>query len=311
MTYDEINTFCRNKVIPVLYDNIFMSNVIHNRFFKKPKKWDGGEFIEAPIEYAKNTNAESYAGATALTIANVEIATKARLPVRQYNSAITITGVDEAMNKGAGKIIDLVTARTKNSYKSLADLIVTGFFAAQANTKIDGVGGVFAASGATTYAGLCPNDFAEWKSNGGAGPTAVNGDLTLAKLQTDWSACSIDQDTPTLIVTTSDIWDGIEATLIEKNKRYEDKKMANLGFENITLHGKPIVHDSHCTAEALYLFNERYLKVWILGGMNFKFIPFSSPVNSDTKTAHTRWYGNLLCTNVYKQGQMTGITGVA
>jgi len=61
----------------------------------------------------------------------------------------------------------------------------------------------------------------------------------------------------------------------------------------------------------MYLFNEKYLKIYVMPGMNLKFIPFQYPTNYDYKIAHIRWYGNLLCTNLARQGQMITISGVA
>lgn len=311
LPFTEIDSFCRTKVLPVLVDNIFYSNITLFRFFKKALKWRGGTKIEAEIEYAKNSNAEAYAGSTNLTIDNVEIATKASLPPRQYNCAIVITGIDIEKNKGDAAILDLVKARMKNAGKSIKDIMGTDFFATQTGVKMDGVGGVFAATAGTAYAGINPTDFSGWKCNGGNGPSAVGGNLTKAKMDVQWGYCKEDTDKPTLIVTTDTVWGGIEITFIEANKRYEDKKLANFGFENITYHGTPVVADSKCPSQRLYMFNENYLKVHVMPGMNFRFIPFQYPTNQDTKIAHLRWYGNLLCTNVRKQGQMTGITGVA
>lgn len=311
LTYNEINTFCQNYVMPVLIDNIFKASPVTYRFLGRASKWRGGPLIQAPIEYAKNANAISYAGAGILSVAAGEIATKASLPPRQYNSAISITGIEEEENKGDAAILDMVKAKLSNSEKSLKDLWGTHFFATQTSTNLDGVGGVFASVSGTPYAGIDPADFAGWRTNGGSGPSNVAGNLTFALLTTQYNLCSDDADKPTLIVTTDAIWAGIEQLFFKPYMKYEDKEMANLGFDSISLHGTRCVHDSKCTAQYVYMFNEKYLKVHVMPGMNFKFIPFQAPTNYDYKIAHVRWYGNLLCTNLARQGAMYGVTGVA
>jgi len=311
LPYAEINVFCQDYVMPVLVDNIFKSNIAFWRFFKSPSKWLGGTKIDSPVEYAKNSNAMAYAGSQQLTIDEVEIATMCALPPRQYNVGVTVTGIEEAENTSDGKRLDLVKKKMKNAGKSLKDLMGTHFFAVQTGVNLDGVGGIFAANDGTKYAEIDPADFALWKSNGGNRRADVSGNLTFAKFEAEWCKCKVDTDRPTLIITTDDIFSGIEEIMVEKQKRYEDKKLANIGFDNVTWHGKPITTDSHTPAQTLYLFNEEYLKAWVLGGMNFKFIPFQKPRDRDVKTAHIRWYGNLLCTNVARQGQMINITGVA
>ena len=312
LPFNTLDSFIRTNVMPVLVDNIFKSNIVMLRFFKNAAKWRGGTKIEAEIEYGKNTNAESYSGSTVLTANEVEIATKASLPPRQYNNAIVITGIEWEENKGDDpKIIDIVKAKMKNAEKSLKDLFGTHFFATQTGTNLDGVGGVFAATGGTAYAGINPTDFAGWKSNGGNGPKDVSGNLTRTIFDTEWNNCKVDTDKPTLIVTTDALWAGISNTYIEANKRYEDKKLANIGFENITWHGTPMVTDSHNPSESIYLFNEKYLKVHVMPGMNFKWIPWQYPTTQDIKIGHIRWYGNLLCTNLARQGQLINVSGVA
>ena len=311
LPYNEINSFCMNYVMPVLTDNIFRATPITWRFFGKAAKWHGGPLIQAPIEYAANTNAISYAGSGILTVAAVEIATKASLPPRQYNVALNVTGIEEEENKGDARVLDMIKAKMDNAEKSLKDLFGTHFFATQTSTNLDGVGGIAASVSGTPYAGIDPADFAGWRTNNGAGPKAVGGNLTFANLMTEYNLTRNDADKPTLMVTTDTIWAGIEQLFFKPYMKYEDKEMANLGFENITIHGTPCVFDSKCTAQYLFLFNEKYLKVYVMPGMNLKFIPFQSPTNYDYKLAHIRWYGNLLCTNLKRQGVLSGITGVA
>ena len=311
LPYSEINSLCQNYIMPVLVDNIFKATPVTKRFWGKSAKWRGGPQIQAPIEYAKNTNAISYAGAGILTVAGVEIATKAALPPRQYNVAINITGIDEEENKGDAQIIDLVKAKMSNAETSIKDLFGDHFFATQTSTNLDGVGGIFAAASGTPYAGIDTADFAGWKSNGGNGKATVGGNLTLAALTTEFNRCRNDTDKPTLMVTTDAIWAGIEQTWYIGKMKYEDKETANQGFENISIHGVPLVTDSKCPSQMMYLFNEKYLKIYVMPGMNLKFIPFQYPTNYDYKIAHIRWYGNLLCTNLARQGQMITISGVA
>lgn len=297
--------------MPTLVDNIFYSNITMYRFFKNAKKWRGGTYIESPTEYAKNTNAESFSGSGALTTDEVEIATKARVVPRQYNAAVVITGLEIEECKGDAEVIDTVKAKTKNAERSLKDLMGDHFWANQAGTNLDGVQDIFDATAATAYAGIDPADFAGWKCCGGNGKDNVSGNLTTTNLAENWNYCKVGTDHPTLIVTEDDIWAGIEATFFDEHKRYEDKKLANLGFDNITYHGAPIVADDKCTANTVNFFNEKYIHVYVMPGMNFKWIDFQYPTNQDIRIGHVRWYGNILCTNVYKQGQMYNVTGVA
>ena len=311
LPFDEINTLCRTKVIPTLVDNYFKTDIIAYRFLKNASKWRGGHLIEQPIEYTNNSNAESYAGAALLSITDIEVATKASLPPRQYNAGITITGIDLEENKGDAKILDLIKVRTKNAMKSLKDLMGTDFYASQAGTNLDGVGGVYAATAGTAYAGINPTDFSKWKCNGGDGPKLMGaGALDKIVLNTEIQKCADGADMPTIYVTTSALFAEIEADWYQAKVEYQDKKLANLGFDSIRYKGRPLVWDPKCPSGDLYGFNESYLKVWTMPGMNFKFIPFAYPTDKDIKIAHIRWYGNLLCTNVSMQMKIDNIGSI-
>jgi len=312
LPYNTIESFVQNQVMKVLVDNIFNHTIVLNRFLKKAQKWRGGRNIEVPIEYGKNTNAESYSGSATLTTNETEFATKVSLPPRQYNAAIVVTGIELEENKGDAAVLDLMKYKLKNAEKSLKDLFATDFYATQSGTKLDGVGGIFAATSGTPYGGIDPADFSGWVSNGGDGKKDLSsGNLTLAILQEEFNKCKNGTDKPTLSVTTDSIWAGIEANLIEANKRYTDKQLANLGFENITFRGVPIVADDYCPDGNFYFFNENYLRFYVFPGMNFKYIPAQYPTNQDIKVSHIRWYGNLICTNLARQGLITNIGGVA
>ena len=40
--YDDINTACREYIVPQMKNNVFQSNILSLDFLRKPKKWKGG-----------------------------------------------------------------------------------------------------------------------------------------------------------------------------------------------------------------------------------------------------------------------------
>lgn len=312
ISIDQISTVVNTKVMPLVSDNIYKSSAFIARLRKNAKKWTGGNYFETPIRYAKNSNAQWYSGAGQLTIAQVEELTKARFSPKQLNVAITLTGLEMAINQGPEKILDLVKEKMVGAEEAAIDLMSTALFGTGAGSSIEGLGLVCAATG-TAYGGILDTDVTggTWLCNGGAGPDTTTTGLTREVLGKAFNKCKIDADKPSLIVTTDDIYAGISAVLLEPNMRYTDAKMAEAGFESFRYRGADVITDSHCGSGDLYLINEKHLFLAPFSGMDFKFIPWQDVRDYDTATAHIRWYGNLICDNRYKQGAFTGITSVA
>ena len=59
------------------------------------------------------------------------------------------------------------------------------------------------------------------------------------------------QKSKTLFITTRDLFSAYEG-LIQPQVRYEDKRMADLGFENLKFKNQPVVADAYCTAAAWF-----------------------------------------------------------
>lgn len=315
LTFNEINTFCRSFVVPKIINNVITSNAVTYRLLTKAKKWNGGTQHETPIFWEVNPNAESYAGSTQLSTAANDEVTKATFAARQYNVAVKLTGLQLEQNKGDAKVLDLVKEKMKIAENSLKNIFGTHVFTAQTGTNLDALPDTCAALTAT-YGGIAPSDVSTWESSGatggmGGGPDSTITSLTRTALNKEYNSCKIDDDAPTLIATTDDIFAGIEAVFVQPNMRYMNKKLAEMGFDTIKYKSCDVVTSSKISAGDLWMLNEKHLYFAVFPGMNFKFIPFQKPVDYDHHVSHIRWYGNLICDARWHQGWMTAIAGVA
>ena len=313
ITINELNTFCKETVVPKLVDNIYLSSAVAYRLLKKPKKFTGSSF-DVPISYAKNTNAEFYGDAATLTVSALDEVTKARYSAVRANAGISIEGLELALNTGDGKVLDIVKEKAKLAEAGLKDLFGTNLFNTTQSNSITGLHTIMAA-GASTLGGVASGDAAEWLSSSGTlgnanGPDSSTTALTKLALNKQFNSCKIDEEKPTLMVTTDDIWAGISNIYLEPNMRYTDGGMAQVGFENFKYRGAVVVTDSHCSTGDLFFLNEKYLYMAIVPGYNFKFIPWDSATTSDVRTAHIRWYGQLICESRRLQGWMSTISSV-
>ncbi len=315
ISINQISSFCQTHVVPKLVDNVYDSSALANILFKKAKKWPGGTYFEVPIQYAKNSNAESFGAAASLTIGKVEEVTKAQFSAHRYNCAIALEGLDLAMNSGSAKVLNLVNQKMKLAEKALIDLFGTDIIGSHSTNDIYGLTDICAA-GASTLGGVASGDASEWLSSSGSlgranGPDSSTTSLTRLVLDKQFNSCKLDNDKPDLLITTDAIWSGISATFLQPNMRYTNGKMADLGFENFKYRTAYAYTDDHVGAGDLYFLNTEHLYFAVFSSMNFKFIPWDKATNSDVHIAHIRWYGGLICDERRKQGWMSAITGVA
>ncbi|QDP57969.1 MAG: putative major head protein [Prokaryotic dsDNA virus sp.] len=121
-----------------------------------------------------------------------------------------------------------------------------------------------------------------------------------------YGKCTIDNDSPDLIVTTQVLMDAYESSL-QANKRFEGSSdLADAGFQTLRFKGATVVVDSHVPDGCMYFLNTKYLDFKVHSKRNFSFEDFQKPVNQDSRVAKIFWMGNLTCTNPRMQGVIVG-----
>ena len=316
LPYDDINTACREYIIPEMRNNIFESNVLAWRLLKNPKKWKGGTYFEVPVQVAKNTNAMFYEAGGTLTKSHTAEFTKARWAPAMANAAINLYGIELSENKYSGtKVFDLVKEKVAAAEDALKDKFCQSLISGTGSTDIIGFTGISGLTTGSSYAGISPSDATKWKVSGITAGRAGWRDATLSTLGPQafaklYMACSIDADQPTDIVTTQDIWAGIYGKVIEVNHRYSDEKMAQLGFTNVKYNNATISWSTYLAAKHMYAFSTKHLYFAVFPDMNFKFIPFRESETADVVKADVRWYGNLVCDARWSFGMQTKVATI-
>ena len=303
LTYGEISSITQKLYIPKLVDNIFASNALLNRWRKKAYRLEGGgTSIMQPLLYATTTASGWYTGSASLSTTSNDQITAAEFNWRQIYGNITITRTDELKNSGKEQVINFVKAKVQACEKTVADSLGTGLF--NAGTTTDAIEGLRLACAGTgsTYGGISKTTYSWWRGQTDATSTA----FTLPVFQALFGDCTVDNDRPTVAVTTQDIYDDVYGTL-QPQQRFTDKTTANGGFTNILLNGIPIIVDSHCPQYYMFLLNENYLEIVAHRDENFRFEPFIKPVNQNVSTAKVYWAGNLTCSNARMQGMFSAL----
>jgi hypothetical protein len=95
-----------------------------------------------------------------------------------------------------------------------------------------------------------------------------------------YNSCSIQNERPTIIVTTQDLFEEYEANIESTKLQTTDTSMAEAGFMNQTFKGTPMVFDEDCQTSSMLFLNAN--------------TPFQSPENQDAKVSNVLFAGNLV-----------------
>lgn len=302
LNYTTLSATTERNVMPKLVDNVFESNIVMKRLRKKGPKLDGGRVIEYPIIMASNSAGGAYQPEDTLATTPNEIIDNAQYNWRFYYANISIFRHEELKNSGKSQIINLLKAKTQVAEKTLADTLGTDIFASNASGyALDGLG-IITAVGTTDCGGLDTNDIATWGPQRDTTSTV----MSIAMLQGLYGDATIENLSPTVVIMEQDNFDRYY-NILSAMHRFVDVKTADGGFQTLTFNGKPVLVDSHCTSDSVFMLNENFLDFIIHRDENFRFEPFIKPTNQNVKVAKIYFAGNLVTSQRRLQAVATAI----
>lgn len=116
-------------------DNVFKARVLFYMLNKADniRKIDGGESITVPVMEGNNGTVMTYSQDEELKILRQKGFTAARYDWSQAAVSVTITGIEEAKNRGESRIINLLEAKVEQAEESFAAYFNQVWFGAAAN----------------------------------------------------------------------------------------------------------------------------------------------------------------------------------
>lgn len=318
LNIDSLEAVTRRQFIPVLVENLKRANVLTMRLLGKSKATAHGTKVLQPVEYGRTNAKGFYKGYDQLNITPNEFMTDATYDWTQAYVSIAISGLEESMNSGSERVIDLLTAKFKNAEKSLKEL-----FANQIYGTGDGTNGTLVSLNKMleqtgTFGAIDRSSNAWWKggfyetwfqeSNGytsqevadliqpGVAPWGTGaGEINIQKVLRDGvSRLTFGGDMPTIIIMPHHIFDRYEESLVAQ-QRYggSSKELADSGFRNLLFRGIPVVPDDACPVDRIYFLNENYIHMRHHPKRNFSFSGYQKPVDYDTRVGQILWFGQL------------------
>lgn len=305
--FDTILATTLNNHLPKLEDNIFTARPL--AYFLKEagqiRTIDGGAKIVLPLVHALNSTAGSYLGYDVIPTTPQDGFSAAEYAWSQYAASISISGLEERQNSGDEAVIDLLEAKIMQAEESITEGLDVMFFGdgtGNSNKNWNGLANLVAQN-ATAVGGIDPSTDTFWQSK----INTTSEVLSISRMTNQFNTQAVGNDQPNVILTTQTLYEKYES-LLQPAVRYEDTKVANAGFQNLTFKGKPVTYDVNCTSGYMYFLNSKYLRLVGHKDEWFSPTPFVRPENQNARYAQILLTGELTVSNRARQGVLTNKT---
>jgi hypothetical protein len=317
-----VTALSRRLILPRITDNVYNSNVMFFRWYHANKfAQQGGTQIEQPLMYSRMAAGGSYTGYQLLNVTPTDSIQNAAWAWKQYFSPVTVDGLTLLRADSPLAIADYIATQFKQSEMDLADNLGTGLWQGLGgtDTDMDGIIEAVDAGGVgTTYGGIAHSGNTWWQSQIDSSTTT----LSLSAMQSMWGSCQSGGRAPTIIASTQSnynrYWNlNLAPQQYPVQPGGKDMQLAQAGFENLLFNGAPFVTDSHIPttgtasstgANNIFFLNEDYVQMVVATRADFHLQDFQTPTNQDAMTALLLWAGNLVFSNIQRQGKMTAVT---
>lgn len=275
---DQVTSVTNKQYVPIVVDAVLDSNVLAARLLAKTKRWRGERLI-IPVVSSKNTNGGSFEDLDSMSTGLESTRKSMAFNVKGYYQSVTISGMQEAVNKTTGQVLDLVKAEMEQAQNTMSDDIGADFYGdgtGNSNKDFDGLGNIVDdGTSVTSYGGLtrASNTYLN------ATVTTTIGTLDLDDVRSlirNASASASRREKPTIGLTNGAVWDIVEKLFATPDPNYQTAALPmvtantkpgsvvrdeNLlkgaqGYDSLYYRGVPIVDDDNAPTQTLQFINE-------------------------------------------------------
>ena len=280
------------------------------------KTVSGGNTIMQELSFAANGNAGFYSGYETLPIAAQDVISAAEYQWKQAACPVTISGLEQLMNSGPERMIDLLESRINVAESSMANLIAISIYSdgtGSGGKEIDGLrkqvsttptaAGVVGGIDQVTWT-FWQNKVFKATTTGGAATTSANITDYMNAL---WSQLVRGNDRPDLILMDNAYWSFFVSSL-QNQQRFTSSESATRGFMALKYMDADVVLDGGIgggmPVKQAYFLNTKYIFYRPHADRNMVSLNPSKrySVNQDAEVQILAWAGNLTCSGRQFQG---------
>lgn len=296
-----------------LFDNFTRNNALLMEMKKgdRVRTFSGGYEIREALSYfdqsanggTGNTNALRYSGYQALNISPQDQITSATFGIKQYATAVSISGLEMLQNNGPEQIIPLLESRIEIAENGLMNLISADMYSdgtADTGKQIDGLNALVASTNTNTVGGINASTYAFWRnyvydfSSLSITPSATT---IQAAMQQAILNTARGRDQANFIVADNNyytfFWNSLTAI-----QRITESESADAGYKSVSFRRIPVVFDGGigggCPANTMFVLNTKYL--FLRPHKDRNFVPLDPDrfaTNQDAMVKLIGWAGNM------------------
>ena len=312
--YDQMSSVLAESFAPYVSDAVFIGNRVVTELWDKAQRHDEGRFLAFPVLSNKNNTAESFGQYDTLSSGPQSLYSVASWPYSWYQTSVSLDYITVKLVRGPNMRVDNLTTQVETAIGSATDILgqdtcsqtkgrstlhgqpLTGIYEACDNGNTYDVYGNIARLGSGSFSGWQGNVIS--LTTGGIG-TATN-DASRAQILRNYSACTVGDATPTLILGHQQAISSYIYTL-DSMIRVSPGDTANPYTGNPHLFGAVGIGDNHFDTVTnggsigynLFYVNGNHTKYRYSGEKGFDFIPWIDTPNVLEKTC--RYVTGLVC----------------
>lgn len=334
-----INTTTNQFLAPAWVDQVLRDNFFFGKILENTKKWNGSQML-FPIKYQKGVASVAFNGFDLLPITQQPVSVNMVFYPTFVATNVALAGSDLSVNKTPMETLDLMAAMMESRSQDQADDIGNFFqgdgtaFGGKAPAGLLNI--VDNGSVAASYGGLSRATY----SGLNATVTASGGTISLLKVRQLWNSIADGPVSPDVIITDYTTWAYFEQLLTAFQRNTSDFNRGTLtaqvaGYKAMIWDGMEVFRDKKIPTGYFYMLNTKFLKFYglnwwqgtaispkakIIEGNVYESSMYA-PSNAFTWTGWIKAYnmgaingfmifgGQLLCTDPFRNGVLTGITG--
>ncbi len=296
LSIDEANTVTDKYYKKGITQQYYEDSALWLKLNKKNKvKRRGGTQLQFGIRYTEFGKADAVDARAEVSFEQVETRTGGVLDWKYYIVPQMISWDERVKNTGKPQVIKLMADKATEMRQDMDNRFSKDLFVTNPNGR-----GMVALptiiDSADAYAGITVGDAPEWAAveDGTTDTLILYGENSLSEMINE---ATFGAYSPDFHLTTRDLASKAES-LIEPQKRYSDKELADAGFKNVTFHGAPIIGDPKCTAEMWLGLCLKSIEIWVHSDYDMVVTPWKELFQAGFPHAMGRaisWAGNICC----------------
>lgn len=336
-----INTTTNQYLAPQWTDLVLRDNYFFGKIMQKTKKWNGSQMLQ-PIKYQKGVASVAFNGFDLLPISQQPVSVNMTFYPTFVATNVALAGSDLSVNATAEQTLSLMKVTMESRAQDAADDVGNflqgdgSSFGGKAPMGLAGI--IDNGTVLSTYGGLARATYTGLNST----VTASGGTISLVKVRTLWNNLADGNVIPDFITTDYTTWGYFEQLQTPFQRNNQDFAPAQRtvaqtsGYTEQRWDGMIISRDKKITTGDFDMMNLKYLDWYSLKWFEGQTVSplakdikgnvydekFYAPRDAFTWTGMIKAYnqgaingfmilgGQLYTTAPFRQGKLTGITGV-